>query len=487
VTPSPPTSWPARRWWTLAVISVAQLMVVLDATVINIALPWAQRDLRFSLGDRQWPVTAYALAFGSLLLLGGRLSDLWGRRPALLIGLLGFAGASVLGGDAQSFRALVTARALQGVFAALVAPAALAILTTTFRDPKERARSFALYGAVSGSGFAVGLILGGALTQWSSWRWCLYVNVVLCALAAVGVLAFVESSRGERRTRLDVVGTVIASAGLFFVVYGFGHAVLVGWADVSTWGSLFAGVALLTLFVLEQRRSNHPLVPLRLLLQRTRGGSQLALFVTSLGVFSLPLFLAYYLQNTLGYTPLRTGVYFLPLVAALAFSTTMASARLLAKVGPRPLVPVGLILVMLGMILFTKLAPQADYLGAVLPGLVVTGLGLGLILAPATASATAGIDRGDAGAAAALVNTSQQIGASVGTALLNTIAVTVRTRYLMAPHGVHEWSVLTTGTLHGYAVAFSWAAGFFGAGAVATFFLLESGVPEYEDDLVPML
>ncbi len=487
MTPSSPSPWPARRWWTLAVLSLTQLMVVLDATVINIALPWAQRDLRFSRGDRQWLVTAYALAFGSLLLLGGRLSDRWGRRPTMLIGLVGFAGASVLGGDAHSFRALVTARALQGVFAALVAPAALAILTTTFRDPRERARSFSLFGAVSGSGFAVGLILGGALTQWSSWRWCLYVNVVLCVVAAVGILVFVDSSRGEPRTRVDVLGTVIASAGLFFVVYGFGHAVLVGWANETTWGSLVAGVVLLSLFVREQRTSPHPLVPLRLLLQRTRGGSQLALFVTSLGIFSLPLFLAYYLQNTLGYSPLRTGVYFLPLVGALAFSTTMASARLLAKVGPRPLVPVGLILVMLGMILFTKLTPQADYLGTVLPGLVVTGLGLGLILAPATASATAGIDRGDAGAAAALVNTSQQVGASVGTALLNTIAVTVTTRYLVSPHGANELTVLTAGTLHGYAIAFSWAAGFFGAGAVASFFLLESGVPEYEGDLVPML
>jgi EmrB/QacA subfamily drug resistance transporter len=469
------------------VLCVAQLMVALDATVINIALPWAQRDLNFSLGDRQWMITAYVLAFGSLLLLGGRLSDLWGRRPTMLLGLVGFAGASLLGGSAHSFRALVTARALQGVFAALVAPAALAVLTTTFENPRERAKSFALYGAVSGSGAAVGLILGGALTQWASWRWCLYVNVIVSAVLVVGVLAFVDATRGERRTRLDIAGTVIASAGLFFVVYGFGHAVTASWSDETTWGSLLAGVALLALFVVTQRRSPHPLVPMRVLLQRTRGGSQVALLVTSLGVFSLSLFLAYYLQNTLGYSPLRTGIYFLPLVAALAVSTTMASARLLAMVGPRPLVPVGMVLAMLGMILFTKITPLPDYFGAVLPGLVVTGLGLGLILAPATASATAGIDRADAGAGAALVNTTQQIGASIGTALLNTIAVTVTTRYLRAPHRASEWSVLTAATLHGYAVAFWWAAGFFGVGAVVTFVLLESGVPHYEGDLVPML
>jgi EmrB/QacA subfamily drug resistance transporter len=487
VTPSPAPSWPARRWWTLGVLCAAQLMVALDATVINIALPWAQRDLNFSLGDRQWLITAYVLAFGSLLLLGGRLSDLWGRRPAMLLGLTGFAGASLLGGYAHTFRALVTARALQGVFAALVAPAALAVLTTTFEDPRERARSFALYGAFSGSGAAVGLILGGALTQWATWRWCLYVNVAAALVLAAGVLAFVSPARGERRTRLDVTGTVVASAGLFLVVFGFGHAVTASWADETTWGSLVGGVGLLGLFVVTQRRSSHPLVPMRVLWQRTRGGSQVALFVTSLGVFSLSLFLAYYLQNTLGYTPLRTGVYFLPLVGALGVSTAMASARLLAMVGPRPLVPVGMVLAMLGMILFTKLTPQADYFGAVLPGLVVTGLGLGLILAPATASATAGIDRADAGAGAALVNTTQQIGASVGTALLNTIAITVTNRYLRAPHRAGEWSVLTTGTLHGYAVAFWWAAGFFGVGAVITFALLESGVPRYEGDLVPML
>ncbi len=467
-------------------LCLVQLMVALDATVISIALPWAQRDLNFSLGDRQWLITAYVLAFGSLLLLGGRLCDLWGRRPVLLLGLIGFAGASVLGGHAHAFRALVTARALQGVFAALIAPAALAVVTTTFEDPRERARSFALFGAVGGSGAAVGLILGGALTQWASWRWCLYVNVVLAAVAAVGVVVLVDASRSERRARLDVLGTLLGSAGLFLVVYGFAHAVNESWGDESTWGSLALGVAALGLFVVREGRAAHPVLPMRLLLQRTRGGSQVALFVTSLGVFSLSLFLAYYLQNTLDYSPLRTGVYFLPLVVALGVSTTMASARLLARTGPRPLVPVGMILAMLGMILFTKLTPQADYLGNVLPGLVVTGLGLGLILAPATASATAGIHRGDAGAAAALVNTTQQVGASVGTALLNTIAVSVTARNFAAQH-VFRLDGLTEATLHGYAVAFWWAAGFFGVGAIMTFVLLESGVPEFEGDLVPLL
>ena len=479
--------WPARRWWTLGVLSITQLMVALDATVINIALPWAQNDLGFSAGDRQWLITAYALTFGSLLLLGGRLSDLWGRRTALVVGLTGFAVASAVGGAAHTFTQLVVARCVQGVFGALLAPAALAALTTTFRDPGERSRAFAIYGAIGGSGAAIGLLLGGALTQWATWRWCLLINLVFAAVALTGVGLAVDSSKGEVRPRLDVLGTVVGSLGLFFVVYGFGHAVTASWADETTWGSLVLGGVLLGAFAVWQDRSRHPLVPPRLLVNRTRGGSLVALFITNFGVYGISLFLAYYLQNTLGYTPIKTGVYFLPLVLALALSASLASARLLDMVGPRPLVPVGMVLGMLGMILFTKLTPHADYLGHVLPGLVVTGLGLGLIFAPATASATAGIHRDEAGAASALVTTAQQVGGSVGVALLNTIAVRVTARFLSAPHGTHVWSVLTRGTLHGYAVAFWWAAGFFGVGAVLTFILLESGVPEFEGGLVPLI
>src|SRR5487761_2458324 len=412
--------WPARRWWTLGVLSITQLMVALDATVINIALPWAQNDLGFSAGDRQWLITAFAVA-------------------------------SAVGGAAHTFTQLVVARCVQGVFGALLAPAALAALTTTFRDPGERSRAFAIYGAIGGSGLAV------------------------------------DSSKGEVRPRLDVLGTVVGSLGLFFVVYGFGHAVTASWADETTWGSLVLGGVLLGAFAVWQDRSRHPLVPPRLLVNRTRGGSLVALFITNFGVYGISLFLAYYLQNTLGCTPIKTGVYFLPLVLALALSASLASARLLDMVGPRPLVPEGMVLGMLGMILFTKLTPQADCLGHVLPGLVVTGLGLGLIFAPATASATAGIHRDEAGAASALVTTAQQVGGSVGVALLNTIAVRVTARFLSAPHGTHVWSVLTRGTLHGYAVAFWWAAGFFGVGAVLTFIHLESGVPEFEGGLVPLI
>jgi EmrB/QacA subfamily drug resistance transporter len=487
---TPVVSSHRRQWWTLATLSIAQLMVVLDATVINIALPRAQMSLGFSTANRQWLITAYALAFGSLLLLGGRLSDLWGRRNVLYAGLIGFAAASAIGGAASSFSMLVTARAVQGAFGALLAPAALAALTTTFQDPKQRARAFSIYGALSASGAAIGLLLGGALTQWASWRWCLFINLFFAAFAIVGVALFVDAGKIKHHTRLDVLGTVLGSGGLFLVVYGLSHAVTSSWTNNITWASLALGAVLLVLFTLWQRRSKHPLLPLRIVANRTRGGSLIGLFITNIGLFGVSLFLAYYLQGILGYSPLRTGVAFLPFVMAIAFSAAIASARLLAKVGPRPLVPVGMVLGMLGMILFTKLTIQADYVGNVLPGLIVTGLGLGLIFAPATASATAAIKAVDAGAASALVNTTQQIGGSVGTALLNTIAVSATARALLGHHPATpmapaQW--IGNATIHGYVVAFWWAAGFFGLGAVLTFALLESGVPELEGDLVPLL
>jgi hypothetical protein len=363
----------------------------------------------------------------------------------------------------------------------VLAPAALAALSTTFGDPKERAKAFSIYGAIGASGAAIGLLLGGALTQWASWRWCLFINLFFAAIAIVGVVFFVAGARRERSAHLDVFGTLLGSAGLFFVVYGFAHAVNTGWGNVITWGSLVIGVALLVAFVRWEQRSKNPLLPLRLLINRVRGGSLVALFLTSIGIFGISLFLAYYLQGTLGYSPLRTGVAFLPLVAAIALSAFIASARLLAVSGPRPLIPTG-------MLLSTKLSPDADYFSNVLPGLVVTGLGLGLIFAPAIASATAGVRASDAGAASALVNTTQQIGGSMGLALLNTIAVSVTARSNRVPvalserftrhEQVHHAAVLAT--LHGYAVAFWWAAAFFGAGAIFTFGLLESGVPEHD-------
>jgi EmrB/QacA subfamily drug resistance transporter len=459
-------------------------MVLLDATVINIALPRAQIDLHFSSDNRQWIVTAYALAFGSLLLLGGRLSDLWGRRNALYVGLAGFALASALGGSAHSFAMLVAARALQGVFGALLAPAALAALSVTFHEPQERAKAFAIYGVIGGSGAAIGLLLGGALTQWASWRWCLYINIVFAAIAIIGVAIFVRGGRSEHRSRLDVLGTLLATEGFFCVVFGFSHAVTSGWANEVTWGALGLGVALLVLFGLWQAHSKHPLLPLRIVANRTRAGSLISLLLTSMGMYAVYLLLAYYLEETLGYSPLRAGVAFLPIVIAVSVSASFASARLLPRTGPRPLIPTGMLLSTMGMVLFTRLTLNSDYVGHVLPGLVVLGLGLGLIFAPAFASATAAVEVRDAGAASALANTAQQIGGSIGTALLNTIAVTVTLRAVL-----HEKSSVVAhraATLHGFSVAFWWSAGFFGVGTILPLFMLGSGNPVAEDELAPV-
>ncbi len=470
-----------RRWWTLSVLGLVQLMVALDVTIINIALPRAQADLHFATALRQWPLTGYALAFGALLLLGGRLGDWWGRRTALVVGLVGFALASAVGGAATSFAMLVSARAVQGAFAAVLAPAALAALTTTFTEAHERARAFAIYGALAGSGAAIGLIVGGALTQWVSWRWTLYVNVLLGLVALVGVLLLVPGGRPASHDPLDLPGVLLGGGGLFLVVYGFANAVTASWGDAVTIASLVGGVALLTAFVAWQRRSRHPLLPLRIVVERTRGGSLVALFLTNAGLFGVSLFLTYYLENFDGYSPLRTGVAYLPMVGALVVTAAIASARLLGLVGPRPLVPTGMILAALGLILFTRLPLHASYVSSVLPGLVVAGLGLGLVFAPAIASATAGVRAADAGAASASVNTVQQVGGSMGTALLNTIAVSAGTRAYLhssAPGALR----LASATVHGDVIAFWWAAGFFLFGAVVSLVVLRSGALDLTPD-----
>src|SRR6516164_11083791 len=334
----------ARRWWILGVVGLAQLMVILDATIVNIALPSAQRALGFSNAERQWVVTAYSLAFGGLLLLGGRLSDLVGRRRMLIIGLVGFGAASAVGGAATGFAMLVIGRGAQGAFGALLAPAALSTLTVTFTDPAERGRAFGVYGAIAGAGGAVGLLLGGLLTEYLSWRWCLYVNVVLAVIAVAGAVRLMVAHPRNPDVRIDWPGTILVVGGLVAVVYGLSEADTKGWGAPTTIALLVAGVVLLAAFVLVERRVAHPLLPLRIIMSRFRGGAYLAIGLSAIGVFGIFLFLTYYFQLTLGYSPVKSGLAFLPMIAAIVAASTTSSGVLMPRVGPRPLVPVGMVL-----------------------------------------------------------------------------------------------------------------------------------------------
>jgi EmrB/QacA subfamily drug resistance transporter len=462
----------SRRWLTLTTVALAQLMVVLDSTVVNIALPSAQADLGFSNGDRQWIVTAYSLAFGSLLLLGGRLSDLIGRKRTFIIGLIGFAVASALGGAADSFGLLVAARALQGAFGALLAPTALAVLTTTFTIPKERARAFGVFGAIAGAGGAIGLLLGGFLTQNLDWRWNLYINVVIAVFAVIGTIIFVNPIKREGpRPKLDMPGTVLVSGALFGLVYGFSNAETEGWDSALTWGMLAGAVVLLVTFVLWQRRATHPLLPLSIVLDRNRGAAYSSILIAGAGMFAIFLFVTYYLQVTLQYSPIQTGLSFLPMIGMLVLAAQLGTNLLVPRFGPKIMVPFGMSLATIGMIYLTHLGLSSTYAADVLPPLMILGAAMGSIMPAAMQTATLGVDREFAGVASAMVNTSQQVGGSIGTALLNTLAATAATGYI-ASHSPLTAVVAREAAVHSYATAYWWGAGFFAFGAVLAALLL---------------
>ncbi|MFI1699827.1 MFS transporter [Streptomyces bobili] len=460
----------AVRWLVLVVLGVAQLMVTLDATVVNIALPEAQHDLGFSDGSRQWVITGYALAFGSLLLLGGRLGDLFGRRTTFVTGLIGFAGASVVGGAAGSFETLVAARVAQGVFAALLAPAALSLLSVTFTQPAERAKAFGIFSALSGAGAAVGLLLGGMLTEWASWRWVMYVNVIFAGVALVGALLWLAKPVVSERPKIDIPGTVVVSAALFGIVYGFAHVESTSWTDPVALGSMIVGVVLLAVFVWLELRVAHPLLPLRVVLDRTRGGSFLAVFVTGMGMFSIFLFLTYYLEASIGYSPIEAGLAFLPMVAGIVASSTTVPSLLLPRVGPKVVVSVSFLVAASGMALLTQLALDSGYVADIMPGMILLGLGIGGVMTTAFQGATAGVHHEDAGVASALINTGQQVGGSISTALLTTVASSAATDYLSS----HKPGALTVAQagVESYTATLAWGAGIFVVGAVLTAFLM---------------
>ena len=475
-----------RRWKALIFICLAQLMVVLDGTVVNIALPHAQTTLGFSDANRQWVITAYALAFGGLLLLGGRVADMWGRRRTFMVGLVGFALASALGGAALNTEMLIGARALQGAFGALLAPAALSLLTVTFTEGKDRAKAFGIYGAISGGGAAIGLILGGVLTEYLNWRWTLFVNIFFAAIAVAGAVWEIrEPAGGRNESRLDIVGAVLASSGLAALVYGFGRAATDGWGDSVTVFMFVATVVLLAAFVWWQARGREPLLPLRVVLDRGRGGAYLSLGLAVVGMFGTFLFLTFYLQEVLSFSPVVAGLAFLPMVLGMMIGSTQIGARLAPRVAPRKLMTPGFLTAAAGLTILSQMQVDSAYVTLVMPGLFLMGLGLGTAFMPAISLATNGVQARDAGVASAMVNTSQQIGGAIGTALLNTVATSATVAYVAA----HAGAVTSPAAgellkmqamVHGFSIGLWWAVGCLTLAAVVSFVLINAGSPQAE-------
>ncbi|MER7762671.1 MFS transporter [Streptomyces sp. NPDC097619] len=472
------------RWKALVFIALAQLMVVLDATIVNIALPSAQQDLGISDGNRQWVITAYALAFGGLLLFGGRIADLWGRKNAFVVGLIGFAAASALGGAATGEAMMLGARALQGAFGALLAPAALSLLAVMFTDAKERAKAFGIYGAIAGGGGAVGLILGGFLTEYLNWRWTFFVNIPFAIVAAVGAWAVIHEPKGARnRHALDIPGVILSTLGLVALVYGFTRAESDGWTDPVTIGLFVGSVLLLGAFVATEAKVKSPLLPLRVLTERNRGGVYLSLGLAVISMFGLFLFLTYYLQVVKGFSPVKTGFAFLPMIAGMITGSTQIGARLMTRVPPRLLMGPGFLVAASGMLLLTQLEVGSSYPALILPAQLLLGLGMGTAFMPAMSLATHGVNPADAGVASAMVNTSQQVGGAIGTALLNTIAASATTAYLTdhaaeAAGGQGAVRALQAQAMvHGYAAAIWWAVGILVASAVIALTFITTGRP----------
>ena len=460
----------SNRWAVLALLGVAQLMVTLDVTIVQIALPSAQRALHFSTDSRQWIITAYALAFGSLLLFGGKLGDLFGRKWTFIAGLAGFAVASAIGGLTQSFTMLVAARALQGVFGALLAPSALGLLTVTFAGSPDRPKAFGIFSAIAASGATVGLLLGGLLTQALSWRWCLYVNLLIAVPEALIAWRLLVNQPHPQRPRLDLPGVLLASAGLFALVYGFSNAETHSWEATATIVALAASAVALVSFIAVERRAASPLVPVQIPWNRARGGAYLSVLLSFSAVFSVFLFLTYFMQRDLGFSPLKTGVAFLPMTAAIALTATFVQTRILRRTGAKPIVMLGMALALTGTALLTRLSPHAGYGGHVLPSLILVGLGMGCVFASSIGTATLGVQTHEAGIASALLNTSQQVGGSVGTALLSTIFASAAAGYAAAHP--HVANLATAAQVHGEATAFWWSTGIFALGLLVAAFVL---------------
>ncbi len=475
-----------KRFRALAVIAVAQLMVVLDASVVIIALPSAQRSLHISTANRQWMLTAYTLAFAGLLLLGGRIADYLGRKRMFIISLIGFAGASALGGLAPNSAMLFSARALQGAFAAVMAPSALSLLTVAFTEAKERARAFAVYGGIAGGGAAIGLILGGALTQYASWRWTLLINVPIAIVAAIAATRYVTESRSPVRHGYDIPGALTVTGGLLALVYGFTKAGLDGWSSSTTLGLFAIAAVLLSLFVVIEQRVAHPLLPLRIILDRNRGGAFLSSLLVGVAMLGTFLSLTYYFQGTLHYSAMKSGFAFVPFSMGIITGATLAS-RFLPRFGPRAVMMGGLTLGAIGLGLFTTIHVLSSYVTSVLPAEIIVSLGMGLSFVTMSSTSLFGVHPEDAGVASALVNATQQTGSSLGAALINTIATSATVSYLTS-HGTSP-AAQAAGAVHGYTTAFLFSAFVLAAAAVTSFTLIRTpkDTMELSELAVPVL
>lgn len=483
------------RWLALMVLSLAQLMDVLDGTIINIALPSAQSDLGFDLENREWLVTGYALAYGSLLLFGGRLADRFGRQRLLYIGLIGFAVSSAVGGAATNFEVLLSARIAQGLFAAALAPAALSLVSVTFAsNASERGRAFAVFGAVSGMGGAIGLTLGGVLTDELSWRWCLYINVAIAAVALVGAVAFVRdpeasdtdaSDTGPATRTVDLPGAVLVVAGLAGVVFGLGNSAVHGWEDPSTWVPLAVGGVLVVGFILREARTAHPLLPLSIVLDRNRGAAFLAIAISGVGSFAIFLYLSYYLQQTLGFSATEAGFSFLPFAGVLILGAGISGSVLLPRYGPRPVIPAGGLFAAGALVLLTRIDQDTSFATGVLPSVLLFGFGTGLIFGSAQNVATQGVISDNSGVASAMVNTMQQVGGSIGLALFTYISAAAVDRYVVDNADQPAQQLETLAALSSYHTVFWVAAMIFLAGAVLTAAMFRPGPVVLHQPSVP--
>jgi EmrB/QacA subfamily drug resistance transporter len=467
-----------RRWFALFVIAIAQLMVILDGSIVNIALPHAALPhslggLNISPHNYQWAVTAYTLTFGGFLLLGGRVGDYMGRKKAFLIGLVGFAGASLLGGLAQSQQMLFGARALQGVFGALLAPAALSLISVTFTDSKERAKAFGVYGALSGVGAAIGLIAGGLLTQYISWRWCLFVNTPMALIALALAIPNVKESRVEGHPHYDVPGALTATLGMVVVVYGVSEASLYGWGSFDAWPFIAVGAALLAVFFVIEAMVAQPLLPLRLLGDRVRAGAYLTQLLVALALFGMFLWITFYFQDIHHFSAVKSGLLFMPFSLGVIVSAG-ATSQLLPRVGPRPLATVGTLMAAVGMFLLSLVNPTSSYYTHVMPSMIVISLGLGLAFVSLASTALFNVQGRDTGAASAVLSSAQQLGGSFGTAIQNTIVVSSATAFTAAAlaRGETAAAVKAAASVHGYDEAFRFGAVVFAVAAGVFFFLV---------------